>query len=143
MQRPNALIPELAVSDWRASLEFYCHRLGFSVVYRRPDEGFALLELGKAQLMIDQIGQGRTFDFNDAPREYPFGRGLNIQLRVPSVDAILANLHANGIALYLPLEERWYRRHGLELGLRQFVVPDPDGYLLRLFEPLGERRIPD
>jgi hypothetical protein len=37
------------------------------------------------------------------------------------------------------METRWYRIGRIERGNRQFVVADPDGYLLRFFEDLGER----
>jgi GNAT superfamily N-acetyltransferase len=37
------------------------------------------------------------------------------------------------------LEERWYRENEIENGQRQFVVADPDGYLLRFFTDLGQR----
>jgi catechol 2,3-dioxygenase-like lactoylglutathione lyase family enzyme len=135
----NALVPELAVSDWQKSRAFYCDLIGFHVVYERPEEGFTYMALGEAQLMIDQIGAGRTFDQKDAPAEFPFGRGMNLQISVPSLQPILARLERAGIALYLPLEEKWYRRGATEVGNRQFVVADPDGYLLRPFESLGER----
>jgi catechol 2,3-dioxygenase-like lactoylglutathione lyase family enzyme len=141
MHKFNALIPELAVSDCGISLAFYRDVLEFSVVYQRPEEGFAFLARGEAQLMIDQVGQGRTFDVGDAPREHPFGRGLNVQIRVDGLDAMLATLRANDIPLVRPLEEKWYRRDKVEIGNRQFVVADPDGYLLRFFEPLGRRRM--
>ncbi|KPF59838.1 VOC family protein [Rhizobium sp. AAP116] len=137
--RENALVPELAVSDWRTSRAFYCELLGFEVAYERPEEGFSFLTLGDAQLMIDQIGIGRTFEVQDAPVARPFGRGLNIQILVPQVTPVLKRLATAGVSLYLPLEEKWYRRGDREVGNRQFVVPDPDGYLLRLYEDLGER----
>ncbi|MDH4440400.1 MAG: VOC family protein [Rhizobium sp.] len=137
----NALVPELAVSDWLASRAFYCDLIGFAVAYERPEEGFSYLTLGEAQLMIDQIGIGRTFEIEEAPLEKPFGLGLNLQIRVPSVDDILTRLAAAGVVLYPPLEEKWYRRDDHEVGNRQFVVADPDGYLLRLFEDLGARDI--
>ena len=133
------MIPELSVSDWRASRDFYCDLIGFSVRYDRPEEGFAFLTLGQAQLMIDQIGIGRDFDMPGAPRERPFGRGVNLQIRVSALEPILARLQLAGIPLYLEPEEKWYRRDDLEVGNRQFIVADPDGYLLRLFEDLGER----
>jgi catechol 2,3-dioxygenase-like lactoylglutathione lyase family enzyme len=101
----NALIPELSVSDWKASCRFYCDILGFSVVYDRAEEGFAFLALGEAQLMIDQIGVGRDFDLLDVPRLYPFGRGMNLQIEVPALDPILARLADHGIPLYLNPEE--------------------------------------
>ncbi len=135
----NALVPELGVSDWETSRAFYCDLIGFEVAYERPEEGFSYLTLGEAQLMIDQIGIGRTFEIDEAPLERPFGRGLNLQIRVASVDDILTRLAAAGVALPLPLEEKWYRRDDHEVGNRQFVVADPDGYLLRLFEDLGVR----
>jgi catechol 2,3-dioxygenase-like lactoylglutathione lyase family enzyme len=137
----NALVPELGVSDWPTSRAFYCDLIGFAVAYERPEEGFSYLTLGEAQLMIDQIGLGRTFDIEEAPIERPFGRGLNLQILVPEVSAILDRLAAAGVALYLPLEEKWYRRGDQEVGNRQFAVADPDGYLLRLYEDLGIRSI--
>ena len=133
---PNALVPELAVSDWRRSRRFYCDVLGFLALYERPEEGFSYLALGAAELMIDQIGLGRSFD---TPREHPFGRGLNLQIRVPAIRGLLDALAAAGLPLFLPAEERWYRKGAREVGQRQFVVADPDGYLLRFCEPLGER----
>jgi lactoylglutathione lyase len=44
--------------------------------------------------------------------------------------------------ILLPLEERWYRRGDVLLGQRQFVVQDPDGYLLRFCQDLGSRPAP-
>jgi catechol 2,3-dioxygenase-like lactoylglutathione lyase family enzyme len=137
----NALVPELAVSDWGLSRAFYTGIIGFDILYERPDEGFSFLTLQDAQLMIDQIGLGRTFDITDAPLQKPFGRGLNLQIRVPDVGAIMGRLEDAKVPLYLPLEEKWYRRDDHEVGNRQFVVADPDGYLLRLFEDLGARGI--
>lgn len=137
--KENALVPELAVSDWRTSRAFYCDLVGFEVAYERPEEGFSFLTLGDAQLMIDEIGIGRTFGLEDGSVERPLGRGLNLQILVPQVAPVLKRLATVGVSLYLPLEEKWYLRGNREVGNRQFVVPDPDGYLLRLFEDLGER----
>ncbi|WP_320199068.1 bleomycin resistance protein [Agrobacterium sp. rho-13.3] len=135
----NALVPELAVSDWPRSRSFYCDLLGFHVVYERPEEGFTYLALGDAQLMIDQVGVGRTFEQAQAPIQFPFGRGMNLQIAVSSLEAILERLERASITLFLPLEEKWYRKGETEVGNRQFVVADPDGYLIRPFEHLGER----
>jgi len=137
----NALVPEFAVTDWQASLRFYCDILGFSCRYQRSEEGFAYLERDGAELMIDQINQGRTFGGQYLPTEYPFGRGLNVQIRVSAIDPILASLKAANIPLFLPLEEKWYRNGDMEAGNRQFVVADPDGYLLRFYEDMGSRPV--
>ncbi len=133
----NALIPEFSVSDWRASVRFYTELLGFCVAYDRPEEGFAFLTLGQAQLMIDQIGIGRDFFTGAAPAV--LGRGVNVQITVENVAPALQRLAAAGYPLILPLEEKWYRMGEVDVGNRQFVVADPDGYLLRLTEDLGSR----
>lgn len=134
-----ALVPELSVSDWQRSRAFYCDFLGFTCRYDRPEEGFAYLALGKAHLMIDQIGLGRTFDNGHAPKNHPFGRGLNLQIEVDSIGPLLAALELADWPLFLPVEEKWYRRGAEETGNRQFVVADPDGYLLRFYQDLGSR----
>lgn len=42
--------------------------------------------------------------------------------------------------IFLPLEGHLYRvRDTAEGGNRQFVVQDPDGYLLRFWQDMGER----
>ncbi|KAK9238993.1 VOC family protein [Lipomyces kononenkoae] len=135
----NPVVPELSVSDWRKSIRFYCDILGFSIDYTRPEEGFAYLRLGQAELMIDQIGIGRDFDNGHLPGAYPFGRGVNLQIEVENVVAIAASLQAYEVPLMLPIEDKWYRVNEHETGNRQFVVADPDGYLLRFFEKLGVR----
>lgn len=140
MTQPSPdLVPELEVTDAAASLAFYTQMLGFQIVYQRPEEGFAYLRLGTANLMLDQYDLGRSFDAGDTPMRRPFGRGLNLQIRVPDIAPLLATLAAHGIALHLPPEDRWYRRDNLETGNRQFIVADPDGYLLRFYQDLGLR----
>jgi len=130
----NALIPELAVADLAASLDFYRDILGFAVAYARESEGFAFLQLDGAQLMLDEIGLGRTW--RTAPLEPPLGRGLNLQIMVPDLDDLLKRLSRAGVPLFLPPESRSYEIDGNTLIQSQFCVQDPDGYLLR-FVQLG------
>ncbi|MFO1142770.1 MAG: VOC family protein [Amaricoccus sp.] len=130
-------MPELAVRDCAASLRFYVGVLGFTLRYQRSDEGFAYLALGEAELMLDQIGQGR--DFATGLAAGPLGRGLNLQIRVSALGQFLAALQSRDILPVVGPEERWYRRGAEEVGQRQLVVADPDGYLLRLQQPIGTR----
>jgi catechol 2,3-dioxygenase-like lactoylglutathione lyase family enzyme len=130
------LVPELICSDIDRSLQFYVDVLEFTVLYARPDERFAYLEREGAQLMIEQ-SVGRAFLAGEL--SYPFGRGMNLQIRVSDVDALYARVKAAGAAVYLPMEEKWYRRDRVMLGNRQFIVQDPDGYLLRLYSDLGSK----
>lgn len=135
-----ALVPELDVSDLDRSLDFYTRLAGFAVTYARPEERFAYLTLGDAHLMLEEAaGPGRRF--RTAPLEPPYGRGVNFQIQVDNAAACYARLQAAGSGIVIPLEEKWYRRARQELGQRQFVVADPDGYLLRFFTDLGSRPV--
>ena len=133
-----AIVPELDVSDLRASLAFYTGVCGFAVRHERPEEGFAHLARGAAELML-QAADGPGRRFRTAPLERPFGRGVNLQIEVAGVVALHDRVRAAGHDVVLPLEDRWYRTGTSEAGNRQFVVADPDGYLLRFFEDLGTR----
>lgn len=133
-----ALVPELLVSDLSASLRFWCDVVGFTVCYDRPEAQFAYLALGNAQLMLEQRSPTGD-DWILGPLEAPYGRGLNLQIQVPALDAVLARCLDGGIALFLPPEERWYRCGTEEVGQRQCIVADPDGYLVRCIQPLGLR----
>lgn len=133
-----ALVPELDVSDLEASLAVYCHVLGFQIRYRRPEDRFVYLERDGAELMLEEAGGPRR-RFSTARLEAPFGRGMNLQIRVAEAAELLRRAQAAGLHIVLDLEERWYRRGDQEVGNRQFIVADPDGYLLRFFEDLGVR----
>ena len=89
--------------------------------------------------MVDQIGFTRTWQTGEL--EYPLGRGVNFQIEVPDVDLLLTRLRKNKIELFMELEEKWYRKDDVEVGNRQFLVQDPDGYLLRFFEDMGTREL--
>ncbi len=136
----NRLIPELDVSDLDRSLHFYVDVIGFRVLCDRPEERFAFLDLNGAQLMLEEVsGPGRRF--TTAPLERPFGRGTNFQIETPDVDGLHERIRQAAIDPLVPIEARWYRRGTMETGNRQFVVADPDGYLLRFFSDLGLRSL--
>src|SRR5215217_4650457 len=130
------LVPELVCSDFERSVRFYTDVLGFSVLYARPEDRFAYLDREGAQIMIEQP-TGRAFVVGELA--YPYGRGINLQIEVADVRSLYSRATAAGAVIHLSLEDTWYRRDQTHLGNRQFVVQDPDGYLLRFFEDLGQR----
>lgn len=147
---PTSLVPELDVDDLDVSLRFYVGVIGFTVVFERSRERFAYLGLDGAELMLQEAtGPGRRF--RTALLEHPFGRGINLQIAVRSVDEVHEAVVSAGIEPIIEIEERWYdvdvvrpsgrwaSRGTMQAGNRQFVVADPDGYLLRLFTSLGSR----
>ncbi len=132
------LVPELKVADFERSRSFYVNLIGFDVLYERPEQAFAYLYLGRAELMIERDdGMWRT-----GPLEHPYGRGINLQIEVTDVDVLHQRFQAHHYPVMVFIEERWYRRDNLYVGQKQFLVQDPDGYLLRFGEDLGTRTRP-
>ncbi|MDN3672998.1 VOC family protein [Flavobacterium branchiarum] len=132
------LVPELIVRDLDKSLDFWCNIIGFSVAYDRPEEKFAYLNLNGAQIMLEQYNESDR-EWETAKLEVPFGRGINFQIEVEEMDTIIDKLALANWSLFIPVEVRWYAVNDVEFGQRQFLVKDPDGYLLRLIKDLGER----
>ena len=130
-----AVLPELGVSDIGESLSFWCGPLGFEVAYDRPDARFAYLVRGHLQVMLcERNGRWETADM-----QRPYGRGLNLQMTVDRIEPILNALEDAGWSLYEQPNEVWYRVGEEELGQREFLVQDPDGYLMRFAERIGIR----
>lgn len=131
------LVPELYVKDIRRSLHFYLELLDFSIVYQREEENFAYLKRENAELMLDQIEKSR--DWITGELNYPLGIGINLQIEVSDVSALRRRLIDREIEPFLEMEEKWYRRDDYYVGNKQFLVQDPDGYLLRFYQDLGGR----
>ena len=87
--------------------------------------------------MIQEISENDKW--NVGPLSYPFGNGVNFQLEVDDVELIYNNLLSNNYKIAFEIEENWYRQDNKLLGNKEFLVQDPDGYLLRFSEDLGER----
>ena len=131
----NTLIPELDVSSLEKSLHFYINLIGFDVEYRRDESKFAFLSLQGSQIML----QEKNGNWETGLLEHPFGRGVNFQIQVDSIDPVLDMLTKHEYPLMQDPCERWYRKDDVFIGQREFLVQDPDGYLLRLVEHLGIR----
>ena len=133
----NKIIPELSVTNLENSLNFY-KTLGFKIEYERPENKFVFVSLGEIQFMLQEITKNDKW--NIAPLTYPFGNGINFQLEVDNVDIIYTNLINSNYKIAFDIEENWYRQDDKLLGNKEFLVQDPDGYLLRFSEDLGEKR---
>ncbi|MEY8578798.1 VOC family protein [Corynebacteriaceae bacterium 6-324] len=132
------LVPELLVSDVAKSVDFWCNLCGFEISYDRPEEGFAYLTRGRAHVMLEQRGVGRNWLTQEL--EPPFGRGINFQIGVSELEPILAALANARWSLFMEPETKWYRvSDNEESGVRQFLVTDPDGYLIRFQSSIGHR----
>ena len=138
MSASPPLVPELDVFDLDRSLSVYIDVLGFRWHVSRPEERFAYLIREGVHLMLEEAaGPGRRF--RTAPLVHPLGRGMNLQIEVTDVEALYESVQRADLSVIIQLEERWYRQDQTEVGNRQFVMADPDGYLLRFCSHLGRR----
>lgn len=134
----NKIIPELSVTNLESSLNFY-KTVSFKIEYERPENKFVFLSLGEIQFMLQEISDNDNWSM--APLKYPFGNGINFQLEVENVDKIYNNLKSNNYKIAFEIEENWYRQDNKLLGNKEFLVQDPDGYLIRFSEDLGEKEL--
>ena len=141
----TSLTPELCCSNIKISLDFYTKVLGFEIQYQREEEGFAMLERQGSRIMLDEVSMtsaertSRTWIL--ASLEKPFGRGMNLEIRTTHIDELYKCVQQSGATIFLPIEEKWYRVNDIEVGNRQFIVLDPDGYMLRFAQDLGDRAL--
>ena len=122
----NSLIPELSVSNYHKSKEFY-ESIGFSVVYERVEDSFCFLQLEDNQIMIQE--NNHVWDTGELV--YPYGRGINISMSVSDIDSFYSALKKNNISFFLELEIHSYRVDDTIYDDKEFLIQDPDGYLLR------------
>lgn len=136
----NSLNPELYVNSFTKSLDFYIKILGFNLEYQRTSPSFAFLSLGDAQLMIQELRPGEKEEMR---LEYPFGRGINFEIHVPNLNSLIESINKHSYPLTRGVKESW-RDIGLKdirRGSKEILINDPDGYLLRFAEDLGERSL--
>jgi len=131
----HPLVPELSVSHFENSLSFYTDVLKFRVEFQRPEHHFAFLSYQGCQLMIAQENPA----WQTGTLEYPYGRGIHLAMLVDTLDVLLQSLQEHHYPLFAEPAEHWYRQGHILLGRREFLVMDPDGYLLRFAQSLGER----
>ena len=125
----NSLIPELSVSNIDISKKFYLN-LGFEIKYERVKDKFCFLEYDNNQLMIEQIND----NWNVGVLEYPFGRGINLSMTVNDIDEFYKKVIEGNIKIYRELQVDKYMVGDEYVYDKQFLIQDPDGYLLRFVD---------
>jgi len=128
----NALIPELSVKDIERSKWFYIEMLGFRLEYERTNDKFAFLSFNGAQIMIEEINGY----WNSGLLEYPFGRGINFQIKVDDIQPIVERLTQNEISLFREPTVSEYKTNETVIKEIEFLVQDPNGYLLRFSQEI-------
>ena len=135
MSKYPTIIPEFQVSNFKQSLNFYTQLAKFKILYQRLEDNFAMLEINGGQLMIEQaIPPNRSWHASSIQK--PYGEGMHLQIQVDNVEYHYQNFIKVNYPIFYSVEEKWYRVNASQIGHKQFLVQDPDGYLLRFFQVL-------
>ncbi len=108
------------VLDLAESHRFYVELLGLEVLMGGPDQGY--LRIGG--------GDGFHMGLEAHPEAVGPTAGLEIVIRVPDVDAMVARLEGAGVPLDGPAEDQpWGARHAW--------LRDPSGYRVSIYSPIS------
>jgi len=130
------ILPELYITDFKKSLHFYVDILGFKIEYQRENPNFAFLSYQDSQMMIQELERGEK---EKEKLEYPFGRGINFQINTDRVVTIIKSLEKYHYPLTRGIKNSWYKGGKILYGCREILVDDPDGYLLRFSQDIGQK----
>ena len=122
----NKLIPELSVSNIEKSKQFYL-KLGFAIRYERKEDKFVFIEFQGNQIMLEEIND----NWNTGKLEYPFGRGINISMTVNNINEYYNDLMNKEVIFFKDIMVNKYRVDEEFYEDIEFLIQDPDGYLLR------------
>ena len=137
----NTLIPELRVFDLEKSKKFYTEVLGFKIEYSRED--FAMLVLGDCQIMLQELTlPSREGSWNvTEDMKYPLGRGINLQIIFDDISKVYFSLKDHNEKIFIDLLVSDYQENDINNHVLEFLVQDPDGYLLRFQQEIFDWRL--
>ena len=123
----NKMIPELSVFDIEQTKRFY-NDLGFKIEYERPEEKFVFMSFQDSQFMFEQIHDN---GWNIGELIYPLGRGINFSIAVDDIERLYKLVKTLNLEIYRELNRSIYQVNGIEETQTEFLIQDPNGYLLR------------
>ena len=123
----NKMIPELSVFDIEQTKRFY-NDLGFKIEYERPEEKFVFMSFQDSQFMFEQIHDN---GWNIDELIYPLGRGINFSIAVDDIEGLYKLVKTLNLEIYRDLNRSIYQVNGTEETQTEFLIQDPNGYLLR------------
>lgn len=122
----NSLIPELSVSNIEKSKKFY-ENLGFKIIYERIENKFCFMQIEDNQIMIEE----KNDNWSVGKLEYPYGNGINISMAISDIENMYNELKRKQIDFFMDIKVSEYRVNGKIYQDKEFLIQDPDGYLLR------------
>jgi lactoylglutathione lyase len=125
--RLNKLTPNLVVSDVARSIAFYRDQLGFEVETTVPDAApyvFAIVKSGSVQIFLN--APEPAFEEYAEIKGHAIGGTFTMFIELTGIEQSYEEIKKQ-VPIVHPLETKWY-------GVAEFVVADPDGYLITFAE---------
>lgn len=126
MNKFPAAVPEIPVTDMDQALDYYEHKLGFSVDWGGPDGGIAGISQGHCRMFLTD----RTFRAGHG-NVSPVLIWLNLESK-EEVDELFEIWNAGGAKIISPPESKPWKLH-------EFKASDLDGNLFRVFYDFSRR----
>ena len=123
----NKMIPELSVFDILQTKKYY-KELECEKEYERQKEKFIFMSFQDSQFMFEQIHDD---GWNTGELSYPLGRGINFSIAVEDVEELYKLVKTLNFEIYKELTRNKYQVNGTEETQIEFLIQDPNGYLLR------------
>lgn len=122
------MIPELTVFDIEKTKAFYRDILGFQMEYERPEDKFVFMSFEGSQFMFEEIHED---GWNVGEMKYPLGQGVNFSIEANNIGELYSNLVKEGLSFCRDMMVSTYEVNGEDVEQREFIIQDPNGYLLR------------
>lgn len=122
------MVPELTVFDINETRAFYLDILGFKLEYEREENNFIFVSFEDSQFMFEEMHED---GWNIGELRYPLGRGINFSIKASDVEGLYNKILSQNILPYRELMVSNYRVDDMIVEQKEFLVQDPNGYLLR------------
>ena len=117
----------LACKDLDKAVKFYKEQLGFRVVSEESEKDFVTLEFAENSIMLerDKLFKEALPELKDELSRNQYGVGVTIFIHVDDADRRYRDIKAKGVEILSKIETKPW-------GAREFVVKDPEGYILNV-----------
>ena len=117
----------LACKDLGKAVKFYKEQLGFRIVSEESEEDFVTLEFADNSIMLekDKLYKEALPELKEELERNKYGVGTTIFIHVDDADRRYRDMKAKGVKFYSEIATKPW-------GAREFVIKDPEGYMLNV-----------
>ena len=117
----------LVCRDLEKAVKFYKEELGFRVVSEASEKDFVTLEFAENSIMLekDKLFKDAVPELKEEFEKNKPGVGVTIFIHVDDADRRYRDIKAKNVEIFSEIATKPW-------GAREFVIKDPEGYLLNV-----------